>query len=162
VVRARGILEREHGPDHPRLVRALRDLGECLEARGRSADAEGLYVRVKEILDAAGKITDPYMADTFQKRSRLARRRGEGALADDLLSRSIGVWEKVGNERHLLYARAVAAAHGGNREAALDLLRRALDHRLTRHYVDLEVELAPLRDDPALKALLREFPIPPR
>jgi tetratricopeptide (TPR) repeat protein len=158
ITRALAIREKLYGPSDPRIAASLVILAQCREALGMRKESAGLYERAAGILEAAPKLDDMSQAFGMHHCSRWARRTGNAARADALLARTIAEHDNwKGLESSILYLRAVAAAHRGETESSLDLLRQSLEQRLPLPTIDLEVDLAPLAGTPELRTLAKRF-----
>ncbi|HEX7049292.1 MAG TPA: serine/threonine-protein kinase [Longimicrobiales bacterium] len=139
--------QRAHRRDAERHADALYDLARTLHRLGDDAAAEPLFARL-----AAGHPADPrypaYQAIIAARRGRIADAR---RIAERL--RALRAPYDHGLTS---YMRARIASQSGDRSLALALLRQALaegfESRTTLH---ADPELAPLRDEPGFRELLR-------
>ncbi|HET6467524.1 MAG TPA: tetratricopeptide repeat protein [Geminicoccaceae bacterium] len=142
--------ERELGPGHPEVARALNDLANLSRDRGRYGDAEPLYRRAVAIREAVLGPDHPLVAQSLNDLAVLYRNQGRHTEAEALHERALAIRETALGAGHPDVAQTfhnlgLLRQDQGRYGEAESLLRRAAEIR--------EKVLGP--DDPELARTLK-------
>jgi tetratricopeptide (TPR) repeat protein/predicted Ser/Thr protein kinase len=133
------------------------ELAEVLIRQERLSEARSILEAVR----TAQQEVDPNSAKArcFFSLGRIALLEGDSTGGVELFQQALKIRQQhqSSNENNLLYTQAVVHALGGHREQALAALRGALELGYRFHDIDTRVEMASLKDDADLQALLTEF-----
>jgi tetratricopeptide (TPR) repeat protein len=121
-----------HGPRHPAVAKALRELGDALCDRGDLAQCEA---RLTAALDMQRQLLGAdslEIAPTLTAQAKLAQLRGDLDTAERLYDRSLGMYRSHGKERttdatSVMNELAALYSYRGRHDRAETLYRAALD-----------------------------------
>jgi non-specific serine/threonine protein kinase/serine/threonine-protein kinase len=156
------IRRRVLGPEHPRTLGSMNNLAIVLNHQGRYAEAERLH---RETLDLERRVLGPEHPDTLRSTANLAmdlHLEGHYAEEEKLVRATLEIQRRVLGAEHpdtavSTYNLACDAALRGDRDAALSLLREAVDHGLIPEFdrgIDRDLDLKSLHGDPRFPALV--------
>jgi tetratricopeptide (TPR) repeat protein len=126
------IREKQLGPDHPDIEKAIHDLAEAYQDQGRFMDAEPLYQRALAMRENALGPYHPDVAESLAKLGRLYYLRDRNADAESVLGRAQAIFEQAQvhfqPEQLAFVLKNLAAVYIKQRRVgdAEPLLRRAL------------------------------------
>ena len=132
VERIVGLEEKRHGPDHPRVARALQQLARMYRVRVKTAHfVEPLLRHAAELIERAYGSEHPATASAIAKVAQSLIRSNQLDEARRLIERSLAIYEKHFGEQHDKTAAAIELlaswyAAGGDYAAALPLQERAV------------------------------------
>ena len=156
------IRRRVLGPEHPETLSTVGNLAETLAREGRFAEAEKLN---RETLEVRRRVLGPEHPDTLETMSDLAdtlTHEGRYPEAEKLYRQTHDIQSRVLGPEHpdtaaTTYALASVAALKGNPDAALSLLRDAIDHGLSPQdelHIEKDPDLKSLHGDSRFDALI--------
>ena len=93
--RARAILEKAHGPDHPYVAISLNNLAELYRAQGKYDQAKLLHQRALAIREKTLGSDHPSVAQSLNNRAELYRAQGKYAKAEPLYQQALEIQEKA-------------------------------------------------------------------
>jgi len=159
----RGLAIREGslGADHPHVGRSLKGLSQALSAAGDYKGALAVLMRRRALVERVYGAGHIELAETLHLTAMVYVAAGQTAEARRLIHASMDVAEKAAGPRHRYVSRgyynlACLAAKTGDREGALNLLRDALDRGFAAVIIADDRDLAGLRGDPHLEAMVAE------
>lgn len=156
--RAVEVRERGLGETHPRVAHALGHFGRMLVGAGEAAEALPMFERERAILVEAYGEQNRQAAtagiDLAWARVRLGDVAGAREMYRDAAAVFAGSLEgRGGGAARSLFNLGCLAALLGEREEALEWLRRALDRGLDPEHLRKDDDLESLRGDPEFEAL---------
>ena len=121
-----------HGPRHPAVAEALRELGDALCDRGDLSQCEA---RLTAALDMQRQLLGPdslEIAPTLTAQAKLAQLRGDSEKAEQLYDQSLALYRSHGKERttdatSVMNELAGLYSYRGQQDRAAQLYRAALD-----------------------------------
>jgi serine/threonine protein kinase/Tfp pilus assembly protein PilF len=158
------ISRRALGPEHPDTLRVMHKLAEAQIALGRYADAEKLYREVLEIQRRVLSPEHPNTLDTMFGLANLDAKQGRYDDAERMHLETLAIRRRALGPDHVrvgssLYSLGTLALRRGDRKKALDYLRQAVDHGLSRAEamrMHGDEDLAQLNGDPEFEAIAAE------
>lgn len=132
VERIIGLEEKRHGPDHPRVARALQQLARMYKVRVKTAPfVEPLLRHAAELIEQAYGSEHPATASAIAKLAQSLIASNQLDEAGQLIDRSLSIYRKHFGEQHDKTAAAIELlaswyAAGGDYAAALPLQERAV------------------------------------
>jgi eukaryotic-like serine/threonine-protein kinase len=156
------IQRRVLGPEHPLTLRSLNLLASTLTAEGRYKEAEKL---LRDTLAIQRRVLGQEHQETLGTQGNLANlllKEGRVAESEQLQRETLEIRRRVLGPAHpdtveSLYDLAIVEEHKGERDAALNLLREAIDHGLSPIDglgIENDPDLEPLRGDSRFEALV--------
>jgi eukaryotic-like serine/threonine-protein kinase len=160
--RSLAIREGSLGAAHPHVGRSLQGLSQAVSAAGDPEGALELLSRRTAAIERAYGPVHLELAQTLHAMALVHAGTGRVAEAQSLMQASIDMAERAAGPRHHYVSRgyynlACLSAKAGQRDRALALLREALDHGFAGGIIFDDPDLAGLRGDSGLEAMVAEL-----
>jgi non-specific serine/threonine protein kinase/serine/threonine-protein kinase len=161
----RELLERRRrtlGPEHPDTLKSANNLANVLWSVGRNDEAEKLHRETLATRRRVLSADDPDLPSSMHNLANVYRAQRKYEAAEAMYREAYEIRRRTLGEDHYLtiddtYSVGVIAAIRGDRAAALDWLRRAIEHGYTDRRSDVPMaqddDLKSLRGDPVFDAL---------
>ena len=123
--------EKTYGPDHPDVVKSLKNLAIIYESQGKYSAAAQLYQRALKILEKSLGSDHPYVALILNDLATLYKNQWKYDKAEPLFQRALEILEKSWGPDHVRVARSLSGlgdcyCDRGQYEKAEPVLQRAL------------------------------------